>query len=802
MTTRRIASILSAGLPALMLLAGLVAVGAASGGGGAIGATRVRALVVQHEETEDLVLAIDYDNARGPFAWIVPLPDVPEIHADPAWVLSVVEARCENRRLGRSVAGLQAAPPPVSTRQAPAPAQGEITEARIRSGDPAALLREIRSSGLDVLAADETALAECARRGWAFAVLRVNPPVNEITRSVAARGLVGPVRFGFRSALPACPLGTIAPPGSGQSAQVYAVTADPMVADGAWTSMLAGPVESEAWDALDPGLRFGALAASGGYLTACSIRGATRLPDLVLGPIDPLPDLRGSSEEKRAEAASCLGWTRARASLPALLAWLDEAGSGSRSRIASEDLLSGLWAVGEMGDTSGVTSLLAWTDAPDVLARVEALESLRRLGARRALPVFLRGLMRPVEPADPIQFAVERRSCLDGLVALGDPSVAPQLRGLASGNDGEHRWQTPTSAGRISQPVVDTDLGLWSIAALAAGGDAAAMDVMHRAIVKEGRERATLSWFEENAAKGGGISDFPRGFWGAKAILFKPAGRPDGWIQFGVAYDLLGARPAAREALLRGMANDPQLPDAARIVVLAHLEHAEAADLDTLAAIWARALEHGPFLEIPVPTGGSEGRPVRFNINACSVAYALARRGAVDRLLALAPTIAPADTMLRCEIVHALAWTEPPREVDRVITYVRDAWNRAAARPGVLEAQAHAAALLTDEVDIFGIYTGLDLPYRVRRITQFLCADNADPARLEALIADPALAPGLRLHWILNARYDRADRARLTATARAALEAIAAGAPHDTRITGLVAAARRQISANAIPIGI
>lgn len=804
MTTQRIPSILGAVLSVWVLLPGSVEVGAVPPGDDAVGATRVRALVVQHEEQEDLVLAIDYENARGPFVWVVPLPEAPEIHADPAWVLGVVEARSENRRLGRSVAGRQAAPPEFSTPKPPASVRGEIAEARVRSGDPAALLREIRSNGLDLLAPDEAVLAECARRGWTFAVLRVNPPMNEITRSVAARGSVGPVRFGFRSARPTCPLAAIAPPGSKQSAQVYVVAADPLAADSAWTSVLAGPVEPEAWGALDPGLRFSALASNGGYLTAFSVRGGARLPDFVPVPYDPLPDLRSPSELERSQAASCLGWARSRAGLPALLAWLREAQGAARSRIAGEDVLSGLWAVGEIGDTSGVATLLAWADAPDVLARVEALESLRRLGTRRALPAFMRGLMRPVESTDPIPFAVERRSCLDGLVALGDPSVAPQLRGLASGNEGELRWQTPSSAGqtRAPRPVVDMGLGLWSIAALAAAGDAASIDVMHRAIVKEGRERATLSWLEENAAKGGGISDFPRGFWSAKAILFQPVGHPDGWIQFGTAYDLLSARPAAREALLRGIANDLQLPDVARIVVLAHLERTEAADLDTLAAIWARALKQGPILEIPVPAGGSQAEPVRFNINACAVAYTFARRGEVDRLLALEPTIAPADTVLRREIVHALAWTDPPREADRVIGYVRDAWNRAAARPGVLETQAQAAALLTDKVDSYGVYTGLDLPYRVRRITQFLCADNADPARLEALIADRTLVPGLRLHWILNARYDRSDRARLTAAARAALDAIAAGAAHDARIAGLVAAGRRRIDADAIPTGI
>jgi len=797
MTTQRITVALGA-----LLLAGAVVAAAAEPGAGALGATRVRALLVQHEQAEDLTLAVDYENARGPFAWVIPVPEAPEIHADPPWVLNVLEARVANRRLGRSLAGLEASPPEASTKRPPAVSLGEITAARVQTGDPAKLLREIRSSGLDLLSADEAVLDACARRGWSFVVVRVNPLVNSVTRSVIARGLAGPVRLGFRSAQPVCPLDVMAPSGARLSAQVFVATAQPVAADSAWTARLAGPVESEAWAALDPHSRFDALTSAGGYLTAFTHRGATRLPDLVLRPYDPLPGLRSTSDAARAEAASCIGWTRSRAGLPALLAWLGEAGSASRGRIASEDQLCGLWALGEIGDTSSVSTLIAWTDAPDVLARLEALEALRRLGSRRALPVFLRGLMLPVEEADPLAFKIERRSCLDGLVALGDASVVAQLRGLASGNDGEGRWMMSGPGGPTSPPATDAELGLWSIAALAAGGDAASMDVMHRALVKDGQRVAQLSWLDENASRGGSIADFPRGLWAAKAILFTPAGRPDGWIQFGTAYDLLRARPAARETLLRRVGQDPQLPDAGRIVALGHLEHPAAADLDTLAAIWGRALKQGPYVQIWVPIAGEQPQSVPFNINACAVAYALARRGAVDRLLVLAEMIAPTDTLLRHEVVHALAWTDPPREVDRVIRYVRDVWNRAALRPEVVTVQAQAAALLTDEVDMYGVYTKLDLPYRVRRITQFLCADNADPARLEALIADPTLAPGLRLHWILNAHYDRPDRVRLTEAARAALDAIAAAAPRDMPLAGMIAAARRRIAADAISTGI
>jgi hypothetical protein len=68
-------------------------------------------------------------------------------------------------------------------------------------------------------------------------------------------------------------------------------------------------------------------------------------------------------------------------------------------------------------------------------------------------------------------------------------------------------------------------------------------------------------------------------------------------------------------------------------------------------------------------------------------------------------------------------------------------------------------------------------------------------------MTDRTLAPGLRLHWILNARFDGQARDRLDEAARAALDEISAAAPHDVRIATLVAAGRRRLAADAIPAG-
>ena len=789
-------------LMTLVLLSLPAGTDAAPRNAGAIGVRGLKAAVVQDGDAEDLVLEMEYQNARGPFAWIVPLPAAPEIRTDPPWLLSVLKVRAETGALGRSVAGLRASPPEILPREIPPElARGQITEARVRSGSVGDLLKEIRASGLDLLAADAAVLDEYARRGWVFAVLRVTPPIGRFTGQIAANGSVGPVRFEFRSSEPICPLRANAWLEGETRVQVFVVAAGPVVADSTWETHHQGPIEEAAWDALDPTLRFTALAESRGHLTALSTRGAASLPDPVLRPYDPLPDLRSASVRVRTEAASCLGWTRSAAGMPPLTAWLGEEGHAPRSRIAGEDLLSGLWALGEIGDTAAVSTLLPWTASADVLARLEATESLRRLGTRRALPVFLRGLMNATTPTDPQSVLLERRACLDGLVALGDPSVAPQLRGLAAGNDGEQGWMT-LGTGRPGAPSpTELTLGLWSIVALAACGDEAAAGVIRRAMVAQGMECGSTSWLEKNASMGGSVNDFPRGFWAGKAILFQ-RDKPDGWLQLTTAFDLLGARPALRDVVLRGAVRDPGLPDAARLVLLAHLDHPDAADLDELAAIWDRALANGPILEILVPLGDPPGeRLIGFNINACGVAYALARAGEVDRLLALARSIAPGDSMLAAEVVHALAWSNPPRGAERVVGYVREVWGRAAQRPGALDALARRAALMTDAIEEYGVYAGLDLPYRVRRFTRFLCADDTDPAWLEGLIADRALTPGLRLYWILNARFDRQGRDRLREVARASLDQIAAEAPHDSRIAVLVAAGRRRLGAGSIPSG-
>jgi hypothetical protein len=134
-----------------------------------------------------------------------------------------------------------------------------------------------------------------------------------------------------------------------------------------------------------------------------------------------------------------------------------------------------------------------------------------------------------------------------------------------------------------------------------------------------------------------------------------------------------------------------------------------------------------------------------------------------------------------------------------VAAHVREVWGRAAALPEVLDAMAEEARPATEPLPEFGIYSGLDLPYRVRRITAYLTGDHADPALLGGLIGDAGLPAALRLHLALNANLDRVDLAAVRATTLRALEEIRAGAAGDERIEALVRLGHLSLEAATIP---
>jgi hypothetical protein len=763
----------------------------------------LRAVVLHDQGREDLLVEIDYENAGRPFDWIVPMPEEPTLRSEPAWLLTALAVQIDQDRLGRSEAGRDAVEETPAGRSPAERPRGSIENVRFTRGDPDDLLRGLEKEKVDLLAAPKSVLREYLDRGWVLAVVRIVPrQLGLLPDQELGDGTAGPVRFRFAAPDPVCPL-RATPWGEGKAeARVYLIVdhAAAPVESAAWEVHHPGAPNQASWIGLDAAGRFPGLSAGRGQLTVLASRGGPgRIQDPAFQTYDPLPDLRSADETVRAEAASCLGRARTAAGVPALAALLTAAAHASRTEVAGEDALSAIWALGEIGDTTATSVLLPWTSRADVLGRLEAIEALRRMGAKRALPVFLRGILSTATAAEPAGITAERRACLDGLVALGDSSIAPVLRGLAVGSDAERAWGGDRSHRAGAPMPSNPNLGFWSMAALAACGDRNASRVIRDAVVRQGAGLAATEALRTRAQAGGSMSEFPRGFWGGAAILYQ-RGRPDGWTTFTQACDLMRARPEARDAILRAAAGDATLPDAAKVVLLAQLERRDPADFESLDAIWRRALAGGPTIVIPVPRGGSSiEQPAVYDIDACSVAYTLARWGEAARLARLFPLAPAADTTLAPEIVHAMTWTGARGEAPFVAAYVKDAWNRAAKSARVLDALAAEAAPPRGGIEELGVNAGLDLPYRARRITRFLCGDGADAAVLEGLIADPGLAPALRLHWMMNAYYDRVGLERLAGAAETALTQISAGAPGDARVEAIARAVRQRIAAGTIP---
>lgn len=341
-----------------------------------------------------------------------------------------------------------------------------------------------------------------------------------------------------------------------------------------------------------------------------------------------------------------------------------------------------LWALGRIGGPEATECLLRWADGPSTLHRVEAFEALAHLKEKNE---HYRSTW-PRSAASPGRMCWTRgaprrvKAALDHVLALGDESCRPALGRIAARHAAPAAWERECDA----RPAIGIAGGE------AACGDATARHQIVRAIVRQGRELTAPAALVAEAERGGSINGYPTGFWTGYQIRQAEGNRR--WHALDFALDYLAARPEVLDPLLRRVAADPTLPDAGRIVVLLHLHAAEPADLDSLEALWRRALGPGaPVAMIPVEAGLR--RPRRRNASTsmplqpptpsrgCAPAHNWSDSGGSAR-----PRIA--------SCAGRSPW-RPPAPIARlapiVLEYVMRDWD-AAARAGDAERRrAHAA---------------------------------------------------------------------------------------------------------------
>lgn len=729
-----------------------------------------KAVVVFDDGREDLILQVRYSGNPAEFGWLVPLPARPAVTVastrtfewlsrgtqKPQLAASDRVARVLNGRRRRSIS-MRSLGVEVLRRDT----LGVYDTVTLAADRGEALQAWLAEHDFRAPSGAGPVLDDYARRHWYFVALRIVPARQDsATAAQLAGGTLQAMRFQFDSVRPVFPLKISALNGSPTEVLIYTVARQQLVAEGggpvAWQALHCGPGSG---GIILPPDRFPRL--SRGEAVVSRLRATFRpeqMDDLTFVPYDPRPDLGARDAETRAMAASCAGRQGDAACLPGLLRILKS------TWWPGTDAVPALWALGQLGGPEATECLLRWADGSSTLHRVEAFEALARLKEKRALPLYLAALRRWAEPnvLDPWG-AEETKAALEHVIALGDEGCRPGLDEIGARRAKPAAWEKECDA----RPAIGI------LAAQAACGDAAARDLIVRAIVRQGRELTAPAALVAEAERGGSINGYPTGFWTGYQILRAEGNRR--WHALDFALDYLAARPEVLDPLLRRAAADAELPDAGRIVALSALRAAETADLDSLEALWRRALCPGaPMAMIPVEAGfGAPPARVRFNLNASSAAYAFARLRACARLERLWRECPADDRVLRGEIALAAARTDSARLAPIVLEYVTRDWN-AEARTGNAERRlaplrsAHGDSLFVPLRD-----TALfDFVYRLGPILGF--ARSALPVvdRI-ALMSDPRLDPLLRLYWIANLDLGGPDGEALRAAALEACRALA-----------------------------
>jgi hypothetical protein len=453
------------------------------------------------------------------------------------------------------------------------------------------------------------------------------------------------------------------------------------------------------------------------------------------GPYDPQKGLRSPLEVTRAEAASYIGWARRHDLARDLAVLLD------RSVGCGPDVVSALWALGQVGGPAEVPSLLKWAQAGSVECRTEALKSLAERKAPEALPVFIEGLTRPAGSGeDPASLAQEHRLCYESLARLGDATCLPALRRLEAIHHGKDAWSSMKEGAADEHEV----LARQTLALLAACGDAGARRHIAGSIHRGSRVTRPDALLKA-AAQGGNVDGFPWGFWIGKALLIDEPPRPNQWPTLSAALELLEERPEALDAILRDAAGRDGTPDGARALLLGCLSSPTASDVASLATIWQRSNGEGALLaDLAVPSGGGNSVTVRYNLNAHAVVYALGRLGAGEELKSIREETPTSNRALQGDIALALARTGSREYVPLVAEYVAREWDRAARSPDFELRQGETEAIagvLTPET------SALDLSYRNSDITGFLMT-HSDRATMRRLVLEETLHPYFRAYWI------------------------------------------------------
>jgi|GEM_PF-1720434 len=172
-----------------------------------IGEPEQKAVVFYHEGREELILSVRYEGAAEEFAWLVPLPEPPEIEESDIEIFEMMSRFAPSEwphygmKDGRTMGMEELAVEIIEQRTV-----GAFDVTVLRSSDAGELRDWLQERGFAYDQGAEAVLGEYINKDWCFVAMRINPSQGDETESMLSQGIIDPLRLSFTTPQPVYPL--------------------------------------------------------------------------------------------------------------------------------------------------------------------------------------------------------------------------------------------------------------------------------------------------------------------------------------------------------------------------------------------------------------------------------------------------------------------------------------------------------------------------------------------------------------------------------------------------------------------
>ena len=716
--------------------------------------TNHRAAIIFDDGWQDLVLELRYTGATGNLVWIVAVPSSPEIVPQESMTFKRLGFNAGYHRYRNSDRQ-----PQVSHDNAlilcDRP-RDEVSDYEVIPSVESARERllELGCRWEDTL---EEVLTEYESGGWSFVILQIDQgdrPPEEEARSDT--GTIRPVLFRFKVEEPVDPIKmTRILPGEIEH-ELYLFAADQLEpiaeTDDAIFYSTAGPFGLPGYVRSDPNGGTGSWhdlrQKSPTLLKYWFRKGASEAEDMYFRPYDPFSDLHSEDWKRRGEAATHIGRAKLHGGSDSLALFLSE-----RTGKLHKDVFSALWALGECGGDAAESTLQEWVNHDRWLCRIEARESLMRLGSIRAVPEMI-DCFGETEDLDILRMydaTTERTACFENAIILCDSSCIPDLREIARRESGWSAWQDdrfiPDNFNwRLCsrRNVGGIIAGARAVAALVALGDEMSMEVIRQSILSKstGGVEDSVSMQADLVAQETKKLVMRGGSPRRGRVL--PAVESQ-WGSLEVAHTLFEQRPDSRDQLYQELVKDPGLSHYEQALVLSRLSELREGNLSRIEKLVESALQD-PDVRVMAAMGREEEA---VNLKLLAVAETYGFQSRIDELIDLYHRV-PAEESVVCKyILDALYNPSSPKHIAYAENYIRTEWQKLAAHPD------YEQRLVSHEGREFPPPGDLEIGKSLARTVRYA---RPYPSHVISMIADQNLHPYLRLFWISNVYGSLTDR--------------------------------------------